>query len=431
MANSSADQIDTRLTARQKIWRPKPRPDWVQKIIQEGSYMDIANLVPLDEESLIETAKRNTGLRDFGDDNWREPFGILVRDLEEHARLHLMGRIMTRADLLIHLEARLQIQEAYKQYPEIDDEEVDGLFYIIGQGRSGTSLLQNIMSADPANGTTMGWEIMYPCPPPTQENYHSDERIAKADHIIGTLNRVVPELASMHEFGAKIPTECIQLHCLTFISPWLLSFGGQAPNYAAYLQTADMEAVYRYEKRVLKLLQWKNPRQRWVMKSPACIMHIPEILKVYPDVKFIWPHRDPVKALASVVNLLGTLYWSRSDHPFIGDSMAMFTNPEISAFNLCRPIELLESGVLPESQLYNLQYLDLVADPVQAVLNIYHYFDVTAEAESGQALREYMQANPRNKHSAHSYVLGDSENIAMERQAYQKYQQYFSVQNEI
>src|SRR4051812_2654451 len=91
-------------------WQPPPRPEWMVRIIEEGYCMDISGVVPLDERSLLDTAMRNTGLSDFGSDDWREPFQVLVKSMEEDAELHLMGRLMARQELLQLLEARLRIE---------------------------------------------------------------------------------------------------------------------------------------------------------------------------------------------------------------------------------------------------------------------------------------------------------------------------------
>src|SRR5438046_1657183 len=130
-------------------WQPPPRPEWVQRINEEGYCMDISGVVPLDEKSLLESAMRSTGLSDFGVDDWREPFRILLKSLDEEAELNLMGRIRTRSEILNTLEARLQIEETYKRHPEIDEQKVAQPIIIIGQGRSGTSFLQNVLSMNP------------------------------------------------------------------------------------------------------------------------------------------------------------------------------------------------------------------------------------------------------------------------------------------
>src|SRR5262245_30805521 len=104
-------------------WTPPARPEWVKQLNEEGRWLDIKGIVPLDAESLIATAKANMGLSDFGSDDWREPFAMFLKGLNEESDLNLMGRIMTRSDILMNLEARLRVEEEYKQHPEIENVE--------------------------------------------------------------------------------------------------------------------------------------------------------------------------------------------------------------------------------------------------------------------------------------------------------------------
>jgi hypothetical protein len=98
--------------------------------------------VLLDERSLLEAAMANTGLSDFGDDAWREPFRILLDDLERHADLHLVGRLMTRSDLLVHLEGRLRVIDWYKRHPEVEKQKVEAPVFVVGLPRSGPTIME-------------------------------------------------------------------------------------------------------------------------------------------------------------------------------------------------------------------------------------------------------------------------------------------------
>lgn len=417
---------------RSKEWTPAPRPDWVARINEEGSYMDIKSVVPLDENSLLAEAKANTGLTDFGDDDWYEPFQVLIKAFDEESELNLMGRMMTRSDLLIYLQARLQVEDTYKRHPEIDDEKIVQPLYIIGQGRSGTTLLQDVMASDPDNGTTLQWEMMFPCPPPEKETYHTDPRIEKAQGLIGQLNRVVPELAGIHSMAATEPEEGVMLQCMAFRSPaWFTGFGGRVPSYFEYMLKSDMTLAYQYEKRVMKLLQWKNPRKRWVMKSPVYLNDLEAIMKVYPDVGFIWPHRDPVKALSSMINLIGTLMWSRSDRKFSGDEYQVATDAEAGARLVTEPIKLIESGVLPREKLCNVLFKDLVADPLKAVAGIYEYFGSEFGKNSEEAIKHHIEEQRKSPRISHKYELGSDEQVSLEREVFAEYQNYFGVPTEV
>jgi hypothetical protein len=75
-------------TARRDDWSPSPRPDWVRQLNDEGSHLDIAGIVPLTENSLLAAARRNTGLNNFGADDWVEPFRVFLKSLEQDSRFH-------------------------------------------------------------------------------------------------------------------------------------------------------------------------------------------------------------------------------------------------------------------------------------------------------------------------------------------------------
>ena len=158
-------------------WTPPPRPDWVQQVIDEGRHMDIRSLVPLAPDELMATARRNTGFNDFGEDSWLEGFHVFLKALDEEADLHLLGRLMTRSDILRWLEARLGIEAAYARHPEIEDEVIDQPVIVTGLPRSGTSILFELLSQAPQFGSPRNWEIMFPSPPPAAASYRRDPRI--------------------------------------------------------------------------------------------------------------------------------------------------------------------------------------------------------------------------------------------------------------
>ena len=411
-------------------WQPPPRPEWVRQVNEEGRCMDISGVVPLDERSLLDTAMRNTGLSDFGADDWREPFSIFVKALQEESELNLMGRIKTRSDILILLEARLRIEDTYKRHPEIEDEQIVQPIIIVGQGRSGTSFMQNVLSANPDNGVLMHWEEMFPCPPPEKATYKTDPRIEKANLLLDQWNRITPSLQSMHELAGNMPFENCATMAINFMSPNYLGCFGQVPRYESWIMQQDIVPGLRYDKRVLKLLQWKNPRRQWILKDPMHLDRFAAVLDVYPDACFVWPHRDPVRALVSMVSICGTLHWIRSDHPFKGGSYDYLTDPYMIAGRLNAVIDQLDSGIVPEGQMFHLLYRDLVDQTLPMIEAMYRHFNITLSANSRTAIAEHLAANPRDARPAHMFNAGSKEAVARAREAFSRYQQRFGIPDE-
>jgi hypothetical protein len=107
-------------------WTPPQRPLWVERWIAHGEAVGgAANLVSLDPEELIRTARQSTGLVDFGGDAWREHFDVFVGAVEAEAQLHLPGRTLLRAEILQTLRNRLQLADLWKRDPALLDAEVE------------------------------------------------------------------------------------------------------------------------------------------------------------------------------------------------------------------------------------------------------------------------------------------------------------------
>jgi len=154
------------------------------------------------------------------------------------------------------------------------------------------------------------------------------------------------------------------------------------------------------------------------------------LLKVYPDAKFVWPHRDPTHALASLVSIIGTIQWSRSDHPFNNVSLEYMTDPNISAARFGAVINQIETGVIPSNQIYNVLYQDLVADVVGTVEEMYRHFGIEMTEEGRKAMQQYMIDNPRDSRPVHRLNLGTPDVVARARQALHSYQDYFGIPTE-
>lgn len=428
MVSSNLSNDDTPVNpSSSPSWTPPPRPEWVRQLNEEGASMDLAAVVPLNADELIATACRCEGLSNFGEDYWREPFGVLVKALDQQAELHLLGRLMIRDDLLRALRGRLQIEATYQQHPEIEDEIIDTPVVVVGLPRSGTSILFEILSQDRRFGPLLSWEIEYPCPPPEAATYESDPRIERAERLLTRQNRVAPSFKSIHELGACIPTECIVSFMYSFTTERMAAYC-DVPDYAAYLATqADWLSTYAYHRRVLKLLQWKNPRRNWLLKAPSHTWYLETLFAVFPDAKVIHAHRDPLRANASGHSLIGTLRWIRSDKPFDADSFAQVLRPEVTAAGLERVIEQIETGKIPRQQIFNSRYAELMRDPLGTIDGLYRQMHWELDDETRQRIRHYLDHKPKAKFGVHQYKTVDDPKA---RACFERYQRYYGVENE-
>tara|TARA_R110000823_G_scaffold171736_9_gene304216 strand:+ start:62063 stop:63316 length:1254 start_codon:yes stop_codon:yes gene_type:complete len=410
------------------LWTPPDPPEWLRAMNAEGRCFDLPAVVPLDAASLLDSAQRATGLDDFGDELWREPFLVYVRALEEEAELTLMGRLMARSDIVLWLSTRLRVVQTLARHPEILREEIRAPMVIVGLPRSGTSILYELLAQDPAVGVPLMWEALQPCPPPEATSYDTDARIATADRLFTQWNRVAPAFASMHEMRGDIPAECGLLMASTFISDHNASLH-QTPSYAAWLAKADYRPVYEYHKKVLQILQWKNPRERWLLKAPEHQVHLDTLLAVYPDARIVQTHRDPLKCMASATSLMGTLYAMRSDKPFDARLFENIIMGEATAQRLEHVMAQRDAGIVPASSIADSRYQDLMDDPMGRIERIYAHFGMRLEAAARQRMLDYLANKPQGKFGAHGYAV--QERHLRERSLFRRYQQTYAVPDEV
>src|SRR5262249_53053088 len=129
-----------------------PRPAWVRRInAMADSVGGAALMVALDPDELVALAKSSTGLSDFGsfDGDWRGRLDALVAAIERTAKLNVVGRLLTRQEILRCLRARLFVTHALDRDPRILDEKIVAPVVVTGQGRSGTTILFELLALDP------------------------------------------------------------------------------------------------------------------------------------------------------------------------------------------------------------------------------------------------------------------------------------------
>ncbi len=254
-------------------------------------------LVSLDERDLLDAARRATGLEDFGDDDFREPFRRLLAGLETEADLTLVGRIAAHRDLTGLLVNRLRLEEDRTRHPEIASRPIAAPIFIVGLPRSGSTLLHHLLGQDPDTRVPQAWEVMYPSPPPTRAAYETDPRIERAARQLRWLDWLAPDFKAIHPVGARLPLECIAIMSASFRSTRFQTTYN-VPSYEAWLAGEDMRPAYAFHRRFLQHLQWRAPGVRWVLKAPAHVFSFDALLDTYPDARIVHTHRDPVTSVA-------------------------------------------------------------------------------------------------------------------------------------
>lgn len=358
----------------------------------------------LEPDDLMRTAIRRAGSSDFGDDGFREGMAVLLDSLEREADLTTLGRLSCRETLIGYLENRLRLEAYRKEHPELDRQEIERPVFIVGLPRTGTTILFNLISQDVRNRPPMSWEVQWPVPPPEPETYHDDPRIADAIKLFGNLDRLLPTLPAIHEFGALLPQECVPIRAHEFLSVQFQSTFN-VPSYQAWFEQQDLLPAYAFHKRFLQHLQSKYMKDRWVLKSPAHLAAIDEILETYPDAHIIHTHRDPAKVVPSLASLLYTFRSMNSDSldpQRIGRQVL-----DMWTLSLNRATDARRRHRDKPSQFFDAFFEDTLADPVDLLRRAYERFGLPFTRDTRDAMAAFLAANPRGSRGVHKYVRQD------------------------
>ena len=386
-------------------------------------------LVRLDAETLLARARRRARLDDFGDERFHHPLRRLVRALEEEAHLTLIGRLVAREEIVRLLANRLQVTDVLARNPEIARGRVEAPLFILGLPRTGTSILHELLTQDPANRVPMTWEVMHPFPPPEAATFETDARIAQVDEHLGGIDRLIPGFSSMHPMGARLPQECVAItqHELASLV-WPTTH--RVPSYATWLlDETDHGPLYASHRRWLHYLQWKAPARRWMLKSPGHLWTLDALLREYPDARIVQTHRDPLRVLASLVSLVCTLRSVASD-----DIDPHEVGAEWSvrlADGMYRTMAVRDRGLLPPERVFDMQFGEFMRDEIAMVRRIYGHFGIELSAEAEARMRRFLADNRADKHGRHTYSLAPGGlDEATERARYAVYQARHDVPSE-
>jgi hypothetical protein len=258
---------------------------------------------PLDADALHAQASADTGLRDFGPDDYRERLDVYLAALREIDGLHGAGVVNFYGQLLQLLKNRLLLADLLSRHPEIDDIELQPPVVIAGLPRTGTTHLHNLLAAPPTFRTMPYWESVEPFPLPAEAGVEPDPRRTRMDVAVSVINMVMPHFPLMHEMTTDHVHEEIQL-LANDVSTMLFETLGDVPRWRDYYRAHDQTPHYEYLARQLKAMQFLRGGRRWLLKSPQHLEQVPVLDRVFPDSIVVFTHRDPVPVALSMIAMI-------------------------------------------------------------------------------------------------------------------------------
>ena len=353
-------------------------------------------------EDVIAEARAATGLEDLGGEDFREGLQVFCDAVGREAQLSEFGAIAVRANVVGSLANRLKVVDHHARNPDVAEERIESPLVVIGMFRAGTTFLSRLLDQDPGNRALLGWEAGDSVPPPTPENHRQGPRVDAVRAGQAVLSQINPALDAVHHEDAAEATECLSLLAQDFKS-LLWEAVANVPTYGVWLRGIDERSAYEHHRRVLQVLQHGGVRGRWTLKSPHHAIALEALTAVYPDARLVLLHRDPVVLCASVCSLIRTLSatFTDADHrAYIAEHWPSILELSIERIDAFR-------GAHPEHPIVDVQYADLVRDPVGTVGDIYRQTGGELGETAAAAMAAHVASNQKGKFGAHRYDLAE------------------------
>lgn len=300
-------------------------------------------------------------------------------------------------------------------YPQHLKQNIEQPIFIVGNFRSGTTLLHRLLAKDPQFTAMKAWEI-YIAPSIIQRKLI--HWLMKANRWVGNpiqkvINRFEKSLKNyshMHRTGLNEVEEDSHLFFHIWSTYDLIAFfpfPELIHNYIYYDEDVTEEQKkwdMTYYEEALKRHVYANNGKRYISKSPSFSPKVKTLHQQFPDAKFINIVRSPLRVIPSSVSMFSN-HWQT-----YGEPEEQYPKPGLEVMQeqtkhwYLYPHQYLKN--LPADQYVMVRYQDLVKDPKTTVENIYNRFGLAITDEFQQILTIESEKSKKFK-SSHEYSLDE------------------------
>jgi hypothetical protein len=332
-----------------------------------------------------------------------EGLRCLVASLQVDGRYDAEGLRVIQREIFIWIVSYLEFARDFERHPEIADVPVSRPLFITGCGRTGSTLLLNLLALDSEARAPLLWQLLAPSPPP-QPGDRADPRIAAAQRRVDVFTRIDPLVQQIHPMAPEAPDEC---HWMMRHSPLAVTLY-RVPEYWTWLKTLatdDLRSLYQGYRRQVQQLSLFDRRGHWLSKAFSHLHYMPVLYDVFPDANVVRLHRHPCQAipsLCSLVSIYRRLTTRRIDANDIGATMLdMFVDGMDRLMRVPQPVAAERAVDISYDELT----ADPVAGPIAVVRRVYGQLGYAYTPAFEQAMVRTLEAQRSVERSRHVYTL--------------------------
>ncbi|MFT7529885.1 MAG: hypothetical protein ACI9FD_000888 [Gammaproteobacteria bacterium] len=354
-----------------------------------------------DIDTLMEDARQQTGLQNFGPDDFMEGFSILVKSINEENVItsnriddvrHYFSRLLCN---------RLWFSEDLARHPEILDQDIGSPVVITSPPRTGSTKLQRILGASGNFQTVPLWKGHMFSRIPGLDNGGMEQRITQTQRYEKWMYETSPKILTSHAEFTHQPAEDNVLCEFSFRHTHIFGLF-DSPAYCNWVMAADMQPMYDYFHMQIQYLQWQSKSEvskPWVFKTPCHFGNEKHLCATFNSPRFLVTHRDPVKWMPSVTPTSVAYRKLYSDR----DSTSSFSADGTAFFSRSTLDHLLWRRENPDVQVMDIPFREVNNHGVDVVRKIHEFLNLEFTPEASQNIKHWENKNHRHRHGKHLY----------------------------
>ena len=355
-------------------------------------------------DQLHDLVAREVGSDDFGPADYLPGLKVFLQSMDYDPRFTETGRRAGWGQVVHVLKGRAHAIKAMKANPGFDAKPIVSPVVITGVPRTGTTALHRLMAVDPRFQGLQTWLLDSPMPRPPIDTWASYPEFQKSLAVIEARYAAAPQKRAAHHIAAEEVHECCMLLYQSFNSN-ILSCSWSSATYDAWQRSQDEAAAYAYYYKCVQLIGLNDPDKRWLLKNPGHIENLDLLFAVYPDARVIQTHRDPAKAIPSLVSLLMNL------HPIFEEGRT----DQRAENMLVREVQVWSDAVRRcdavrekhPGQVLDVVHADFHRDPMGVLERIYAFIDMDIPDDTRAAMARRIEEKPELARGAHRYAITD------------------------
>lgn len=272
--------------------------------------------------------------------------------------------------------------------------------FILGHWRSGTTFVHNVLSCDKRFGYCTTYQTVFPhLMMFGQPFFKKNMSWLMPDHRPTDNMELAVDLPQEEEFALS------NMCPYTFYNFWFFPryFEEYADKYLLFEKITPDE-LQKWEEsfhKLIKISLWNTGGEQFLSKNPPHTGRVRELVKMFPNAKFIYLMRNPYTVFESTRS-----FFTNTVQPL---KLEEWTNEQIEQCILTNYSRLYDryqadKHLIPEGNLIEVKFEDFEADALAATKHIYNVLSLPGWSTAEPAIAQYVGSKKGYKKNKYQYA---------------------------